>query len=240
MRPAGIELIASNVGVMVTLHFDHPRARDALVDAIGRFVETAESLSDYDLLAASRCYGWNAVDVVVHVRTGLLEMLGGVTALTTEVADQDAASYWRDYQGEDAPVEAILWTRRTSSAYTRPAGAVQHLRMAGDAVIGAVARMPRGHVAFQGHILQSGDFLATWAVELALHQLDLGHELDVAQPTAAPMGLIRETLDALLDAQKPVGWSDVTWALLGAGRRGLTQEESEHLGSVADRMPALG
>ena len=35
---------------------------------------------DSDLLAASRCHGWTVLDVVVHVRVGLQEMLGGVVA----------------------------------------------------------------------------------------------------------------------------------------------------------------
>lgn len=36
-------------------------------------------------------------------------------------------------------------------------------------------------VRFRGHVLSTGDFLATWAVELAVHQLDIGDK-----PPAAP------------------------------------------------------
>lgn len=205
---------------MSSVHFAHRIAQVTLVDAVERLVTTTESLSDYDLLAASRCYGWTVLDLVVHVDTGLQEMLAGFPASSTNApADQDAASYWRDYLGDDDAVDAIMGTRRTSAAYQRPSEAVQHLRMTADGVRPTAQRMRGGRVAVQDHTLTSGDFLASWAVELAVHQLDLSCALEVADPTPGSVNMARRTIEALLDAQLPTDWSDITCTLLGAGRR---------------------
>ena len=45
--------------------------------------------------------------------------------------------------------------------------------LAAAASLAAAAAPARGRVAFQGHVLEVRDFLATWVVELALHHLDL-------------------------------------------------------------------
>jgi Mycothiol maleylpyruvate isomerase N-terminal domain len=184
-------------------------------------VEAAASASDLDLLAASRCVGWAAVDVVVHVRVGLEEMLGGVGGATDRSPDQDAATYWRDYResNPDADqVDAILWTRRTASAYRRPRNALAHLRMTADTVRGAVNRMTPEPVSFQRHVLAAGDFLATWAVELAVHHLDLGRDVHFGSPTADSLALGRATVEALAGAPLPSEWSDEVCLLAGAGR----------------------
>ncbi len=235
-----VDSAASSIRKMAALHFTHRDGQSAFRGALDRFVSTAESLNDYEMLATSRCYGWAVLDVLTHVRTGIQEMLGGFTASTQDPADQDAASYWLDCVGDNDPVNPILWTRRTSTAYRRPSGSVQHLRMAANAVHGAADHMPDGRVSFQNHTLTSGDFLATWAVELAVHQVDLGHTLDVADPTPESVSMIRRTVEALLDTQLPADWSDLTCVLLGTGRRPPSTDEVERLGSAADRLPVLG
>lgn len=142
--------------VVPALGVDHATGAAALLGQLDRFVDAVDAARDIDLLAASRCHGWAAVDVVVHVRVGLQEMVGGVVAGTDRPADQDAATYWADHRPPDRgddDVDAILWTRRTSSAYRRPRHALEHLRMAADTVRAAVAAAAPGRVAFQGHVL---------------------------------------------------------------------------------------
>ncbi len=225
---------------MSGLHFDHSIGRSAFIGAIDQFVAACEALNDYDLLSVSRCHGWERLDVVVHVRTGLQEMLGGFTAKNSAPPDQDAASYWRDYADETDAVDAILWTRRTASAYRRPRGAVEHLRMAAAAVREAAARMEAGTVRFQGHALRSGDFLATWAVELAVHHLDLFGGPELPKPTQESAAVARKTVEALLEAKLPAQWDDTACVLLGAGRRVPTDAERVEAGPVLDRLPVLG
>lgn len=226
---------------MAALTVDHAIGLDALLGQLDRFVDVAGSASDRDLLAASRCHGWAVVDVVVHVRAGLHEMLGGVVASSDASPDTDAATYWRadppsgDSAADD--VDRILWTRRTASAYRRPSGAFEHLRMAADAVHTAVTRMADGPVSFQGHVLASGDFLATWAVELAVHHLDMGRDVDFGSPTVESLRLGRATVEALAGAALPREWSDEKCVLAGSGRVRLGPEAC---GAVSGSLPVPG
>lgn len=57
------------------LRIEHDPARAAFLGELQSFVGVVEGLTDRDLLSASRCHGWALLDVVVHVRTGLQEML---------------------------------------------------------------------------------------------------------------------------------------------------------------------
>lgn len=201
------------------LTVDQNEARAAFTGQVERFVQTVDGLDDHALLAASRCHGWAVLDVVVHVRVGLEEMLRGATAPTDDAPTVDAASYWSAWAerpGRDDEVGGILWTRRTASAYRRPAGAVDHLRAAADAVLAAA--LPPAALRFQGHVITVGDFLATWAVELAVHHVDLGLHLDLAPPTDAALQLTRATIDALLGTPVPPSLSDLDALLIGAGR----------------------
>ncbi len=180
-----------------------------------------EALDDHSLLAASRCHGWAVLDVVVHVRAGLEEMLRGVTAPTDADPTVDAASYWSTWPAagdSEAALDGVLWTRRTASAYRRPTSAVRHLRDAADAIMAAAQRMTDCALAFQGQVLASGDFLATWAVELAVHHLDLARDLDVGAPVSDALLLTRETVAALLGAPVPNDVSDLDAALICSGR----------------------
>lgn len=204
---------------MPALTVDHRTGAGAFLGQLDRFVDAVAAASDRDLLAASRCHGWAAIDVVVHVRVGLQEMLGGVVAATDRAADQDAATYWRDHRPSDPgadDVDAILWTRRTASAYRRPRHALEHLRMAADTARAAVGSTAPGSVAFQGHVLGTGDFLTTWAVELAVHHLDLGP--DLGSPTADSLRLGRATVEALAGVPLPAAWGDEVCLLAGSGR----------------------
>lgn len=195
--------------------------RDAFVAQTRRFLAAAEALDDHALLSASRCHGWAVLDVVVHVRAGLEEMLRGATAPTELAPTVDAATYWSAWtEAEDrgAVVDGILWTRRTASAYRRPITAVKHLRDAAEAIIDAASRLSAPAVAFQGHVLATGDFLATWAVELAVHHVDMGRELDVGLPSGTALQLTRRTVSALLGVAVPDDITDLEALLIGSGR----------------------
>ena len=221
-----------------------PHAEDyaAFRAALDGFLSAVNPLDDHALLAASRCWGWTVVDVVTHVRSGLDEVaaaLLGVGAAPGE-PDRDAASYWAEPSpGADGdPVPGIVATRRLGSAAHRPSSAVGSLRVVSAALRTGVARLGDGTLEFQGHVLTTGDFLATWAVELVVHQLDLGRDLDVAPPDALPLALARRTLEALLGAPLAVA-DDVDAVLLGTGRRSPTAAERERLGAAVERLPLL-
>ncbi|HST48505.1 maleylpyruvate isomerase N-terminal domain-containing protein [Jatrophihabitans sp.] len=215
---------------MSGLTIDPATAGAAFAEQVTAFLAAVEPLDDRQLLAASRCHGWAVLDVVVHVRGGLEEMLRGCTAPTADPPTADAASYWTAAADPVDPVDGILWTRRTASAYSRPRRAVRHLRDAADAVLVATRQwadaehLAGSRVRFQGHVLTAADFLATWAVELAVHQLDLGRDLDVPAPPAAALRLARATVEALLERTLPGALGDLEVLLLGAGRRAVPPE----------------
>nr|WP_276610825.1 maleylpyruvate isomerase N-terminal domain-containing protein [Kineococcus siccus] len=164
--------------------------------------QTLGGLRDEDLLAASRCRGWTAGDVLAHVHLGLQEMLLGlVSPTTTEPADSDAAAYWRGEAaaGGDAAARTaqVRFVRLLASAYRDPTGLVTHTLPTLGAVRSVVTTLAPGRLAFQGQVLGTGDFLATWACELAVHQLDVGPELDVPAPDPGALRIARATGEAL-------------------------------------------
>lgn len=204
---------------MRPLSFAHDEAVERLCAALDGFGRAAERLDDLQLLDPSLCRGWSRLEVVTHVRLGVEEMAVGTTGRTSEAADHDAATYWESHPDDrdEDPVPHLMWLRRVAGAYGRPSAAVAHLRQALDAASHAVRALPEGVVAFQGKRMTTGDFLATWVVELAVHALDL----DLGdQPTG--LDWARRTIEAVAGADLPGELDDRTAVLVGLGRRPAT------------------
>jgi uncharacterized protein (TIGR03083 family) len=199
------------------MRIGHEDGKAAFLGELDAFAGVARGLSDLELMAVSRCVGWTAGDVVVHVHLGLQEMLLGLVSATDRDPDTDASEYWRSSppaNDEDADrIDGMRFVRLLGAAYRRPTGLVRHLLPTMEGIRSAVAALAPGAVSFQGHVLSTGDFLATWAVELAVHTLDLYRE-----PTAPGLRLARLTVEALVPAELPAEWADDTVVLLGAGR----------------------
>ena len=194
-------------------------ARDAFEAAAGRFDTMLTALTDEQLLARTRCRGWVVSDVVAHLHLGLSEMITGFAYRVEGPPDTDAATYWQRSSAPDpdADIAQIRFARLLSSAYGRPSGLVRHVRPTLAALRRFVADADEGCVLFQGHTLTMGNFVATWVVEIALHHLDVLPELPgMPEP---PLALVVRTLDGLRGtSDRPDGWDDVTYALIGAGR----------------------
>jgi uncharacterized protein (TIGR03083 family) len=219
------------------------RARDAFLAEYALLDELAASLTDEQLLLASRCRGWAVCDLLCHLHIGLEEILVGFASPTDRQADTDFASYWRDCcTDDDLDLGHARFVRLVASAYARPGALVAHLRKATGAVLRLAQRAAGdGRLDFQEHVLPVGDFLATWVVEAAVHHLDLTVELPDAPPPAPPsLAVTRDTLDALLGRQVPAAWDDATYAMKGTGRLPLTGGERQALGPLSDRFPLFG
>jgi Mycothiol maleylpyruvate isomerase N-terminal domain len=211
------------------LSFDHRTAVTLMREQLDTFVAAAESFTEYDVLGASRVHGWSRLEVVVHTRLGLEEMTGVCAAQVDHEPDHDAASYWASFAAaDDDPVPHILWMRRTATAYNRPSGALRHLNDVATTLRIALDRMPDHPVLFQGKTMTSGDFLATWVVELAVHQLDLGEE--AGQPMPGSLQAVRRTVEAIADVDLPETWSDEDAALISLGRLPLPDDAGELTG----------
>ena len=221
---------------MHPLSYDHTTAVDLMRDQLDSILAAAESYSDYDLLGASRVHGWSRLDTVVHVRLGLEEMAGVCAAQVDGAPDHDAASYWVSFAEDDYDrVPHILWTRRTAAAYAEPHGALRHLNQVADTLRIALRRMPDHPVLFQGKTMTSGDFIATWVVELAVHQLDLGD--GGGHPTPGSLSVVRETVEALTDVRLPQEWDDEYAALVALGRLPLPDDLQDDRQDLASALP---
>lgn len=192
--------------------------RTACVESIESFVRAAESFSEHDLLGPSRCHGWSRLEVVVHVIAGWQEMLGGLVSRVDAEPTVDAASYWpafaEDYGNED-PVLTVMSQRRRAAAFARPASAVAQLGDVGQSLLRGVRDCSEGNLQWDGHVFTVGDFLAVWAVEDVVHQLDLMCDEPAA---SSALSLARRTTESLSGQQLPASWSDAEVALIGTGR----------------------
>jgi hypothetical protein len=210
--------------------------RAACVDSIDAFMRAVDSFGEYELLGASRCHGWSRMDVVTHVLAGWQEMLGGMVSLVDDGATVDAATYWpafaKEYSGGD-PVPVLMSQRRRTSTYARPASATAELRDVAAPVRRGVVSFQDRRCLWQGHVFADGDFLAIWAVENVVHQLDL---LSAEPAPSSALTLTRATVEALIDQPLPAEWDDQEAVLIGTGRLPVP----EGLGAVAGRLPVLG
>ncbi|WP_214407268.1 maleylpyruvate isomerase N-terminal domain-containing protein [Pseudonocardia lacus] len=221
----------------------HDADAAAFLGQLAAFTSAAEGLDDARLGAATRCHGWLACDLLVHVHLGLQEMLLGALDPTDERPDRDAATYWSAFTPGTDPTDGLLddrFLRLVAAAYRRPTSAVAHLRETADGLHRTVRAGAPGAVRFQGHVLSTGDFLATWAVELAVHHLDLGRELDLPAPHPGALRMARETVEALVGELLPPEWSDEAAVLAGTGRVALDDRMREQAGPLATRLPAFG
>lgn len=157
------------------LTIDLETGRTAFRDSVEAFVRAADGFDEWALLGGSRCHGWTRLDVVVHVVTGWQEMLQGFVSVVESAPTVDAASYWPAFDEEYAgdPLVPLMAQRRRTAAHVRPDSAREQMRDVADAVLRGAAGCRDATYLWQGHVFTAGDFLTIWAVENAIHQLDL-------------------------------------------------------------------
>jgi uncharacterized protein (TIGR03083 family) len=206
-------------------------------------VSLVDTVTDAELVRPTGCEGWRVADLVVHLRFGAEGLLAGLATPAEEEPDRDFATYWTDFPpGRPVDFAAVRRTWAMTAAF----GTGEELRSSFRYVATAASRAaqtapPQGRVAFQAHILEVGDFVATWLVELALHHLDLLVGLpERPGPEPAALALVGETLDCLAGRPRPEPWNDLTYARKGTGREALTPDEVRRLGPLAAAYPVFG
>ncbi|HEX2895051.1 MAG TPA: maleylpyruvate isomerase N-terminal domain-containing protein [Marmoricola sp.] len=208
----------------------------ACTQSIDSFLAAVDTFSEHDLLGSSRCHGWTRLDVVVHVLAGWQEMLGGLVSPVDTPPTVDAASYWpafREQYADDDPLLALMTQRRRTATYARPAAATAQLHDVGESLRRGVESFAHPRCLWDGHVFTAGDYLAVWAVENVVHQLDL---ISNAPASASGLSLSRRTIEALVGQPLPDSWSDETATLIGTGR----QPAPDGLGAWSSLLPALG
>lgn len=209
----------------------------AFEQSVSAFLAAVDRLSEHDLFASSRCHGWLRLDVLTHVLGGWQEMLGGFVQQVDTSPTVDAASYWTAFAEEIAaenPIAVLMAQRRRTDAHSSPAALVAQLHDVSTAVLHGTRSMTDQPRLWQGHVFTAGDFLTIWAVEDAVHHLDL--HVAAESPPAAALSLSRRTIEALVAAPLPESWSDIDAVLAGTGRIPVPAGGE----AIADRLPALG
>ncbi len=220
----------------------------ALESVYRNITAVADGLSEADLMLPSRCAGWAVADVLYHELLDARRALRTFASPSAEPPDVDQVGYWALYPllGESAQAgraEAAAHARHVrmvASAYP-PGGLQWEWRETSEAACRAARACPHQAVATQGHVLTTVDFMATLAVEAAVHYLDLTVALPSAPPPdAASLALVRWVLDGLLGTPMPGEWDDQTCALKGTGRAPVTAADRAVLGELARRLPLFG
>ena len=226
---------------------DRGAVEDALQGVYQNITTVSDGLGDADLMRPSRCAGWAVGDVLYHQLLDARRALRTFASPSAEPPDVDDVGYWRAYSldGDYAPggaesAQHARYVRIVASAY--PPGALAwEWRETAAAACRAARACPHEAVTTQGHVLATADFMATLAVEAAVHYLDLTVGLPAAPPPdAASMTMVRRVLDGLLGTRMPGDWDDRTYALKGTGREAVTADERSALGALADRLPLFG
>lgn len=199
------------------------------------------SLTEAESWRPTRCPGWVVRDLVLHL---LEDAQRALVALATPVdahPDRDAVSYWVDAPGAADPESRGVRALR-SMASQCGLGYLTSTYAETTAAVCTLARRTPGQaaVATQNHVLRVDDLLATLVVEAAVHHLDAVVELDRPGPAAAPLAVVRRTLDGLLGRTVPGEWPDADWALVATGRTPPTAEHRSALGADITRLPLLG
>jgi hypothetical protein len=221
----------------VTLRIELEEGKHAFDESVVALLGTVDRLTDYELFAHSRCHGWLRLDVLTHVLGGWNEMLSGLAHQVDLEPTVDAASYWtafaQDMSDED-PIAVLMAQRRRSDAFSSPAALRAQLRTVSAALLTGTRTMTDQPRLWDGQVFSAGDFLAVWAVEDAVHHLDLDVADDV--PPASALSVSRRTIEALVGETVPPSWSDVDAVLAGTGRIPAPPGGER----FADRLPALG
>jgi uncharacterized protein (TIGR03083 family) len=222
---------------------DAERGRLAMTASYQAVSADVDRLDEAALARPSRCLGWTRADLLYHMLLDAQRALITFASPATGSADVDFASYWAPFRpGRDGYDAHARFVRRAASAFGSDLAIAGLWRETAAAAGRAAEVLPdQGALATQGHVLATGDFLATLAVEATIHHLDLvaGDEA-LAGPSGPGLAITRDTFDGILGSPAPAGWDDVEYALKATGRAGLTAADRARLGSLADRFPLLG
>src|SRR3954454_7200471 len=221
----------------MALRIDLDEGKLAFEESVVAFLATIDRLTEHELFRQSRCHGWLRLDVLTHVLGGWQEMLGGFVHQVDTSPTVDAASYWTAFaqeMAEENPIGVLMAQRRRTDAYPSPAALRAQLHDVSAAVLHGTRTMTDQPRSWQGHVFTAGDFLAIWAVEDAVHHLDLDVPDDL--PPEAALSLSRRTIEALLGQSMPAAWSDVDAVLAGTGRVAVPAGGE----AFAARLPVLG
>ncbi len=230
----------------------HSPEVDALEAQCKELSTLVGELADTDWGRATRCPGWNVVELVAHCE-GMLQRLVGANAEQVDGEPEiDRVGYYgydpdgpREGEDPSKTFSDVIKERVVEEAGGRSAEEVRtSLDEAIPAAIAGIADVPADRVIKRsGHPkMRFDEFVASRVLELGVHTMDIGHATlrgERVHPDAVPV--ITGILQGLLGADLPpgMGWDERTFILSGTGRRRLEPNERFALGSLASKFPLL-
>lgn len=217
--------------------------RDVLAEECGRVTSLLLGLPEEDFARPTRCAPWTVKELAGHLYRSLFRIPTVLDAAPPDAADTDSVTYWRSYDvPTDAPVIAAH-ARDTAAEYDSGTALArmfdemcrQALERAREEDPGRLVRV------WWGPKLRLDEFLKTRVLEVVVHGLDLTHALE-RPPVAseAGIGMVCDTLVALLGVPPPPRWSEIELVEKGTGRAALDGADGEELGAAAGAFPLLG
>jgi uncharacterized protein (TIGR03083 family) len=137
--------------------------------------DDVKKLGDDELARPSGCRGWSRGDLLFHLLLDAQRALVTFATPASGEADVDFISYWAPFRpGAEGYAAHARFVRRVASSYRSDLVIAGLWAETAAAAAHAAAALPADvNLATQGHVLVTGDFLATLTVEATIHHLDL-------------------------------------------------------------------
>jgi uncharacterized protein (TIGR03083 family) len=234
-----------------TVGMESPEA-DVLRRQLDELTALLAGLSDADFAVATRCPGWTVAELVAHCEGMLLRLVGANAREVGGPPEIDRAGYYRyDPAGpreDEDPARTFSEVIRQRVIDEVGGRTPDQLRAAlgasARAALEGVAAIPASRVIRRsGHPpMLFSEFVAARVLEFGVHTMDIAHAVDRPErvhPSAEPV--VTSILDGLLGQALPggLGWDATTYILVGTGRRGLSGDDRQELGALAERFPLL-
>lgn len=218
--------------------FDLETGRTAFRDALDNIMASIDTLTPREFFASSRCFGWQRIDLISHIRGGFDVMAYDLATSLSDPPTHDPASFWSGFAEGDFQTDQvthILSRRRHADAYRDPTSLMQHVHDNVAALRRILDGLTEAGRPFGGEmVLTTGDYLATWALEFTIHHLDL--DISGMRLRDSEIAIARPVIESLAGRPLPGDWDAPTALLVATGRLPVPEGFPEW----AEVVPVLG
>jgi uncharacterized protein (TIGR03083 family) len=216
---------------------------DALAAEGAKTAAFLRGLDAPDWKAPTRCPPWDVREIVVHM-TAMIEAVAGTAAKPPVSAEprKNRVTWW-DYDIEEDQAATLDWVRQEATTYPEGSLAGRWQAALERCVPAVLAAMTAGDPVVQpgDNPILISDYVATRVLETTIHTMDVRDAFDLGpdpspEGAAVTLGILGTRLGADPIA---MGFEAADFILLSTGRRPLTDEDRERLGSHAARLPLL-
>ena len=231
-------------GMRLRLPGEAPDAIEALREECEQVSATVLALPEGDFARPTRCTAWDVKELLAHMYRDVDRINIALAQPAPPEPDTDSVSYWRSYDPlADAPDIADRAKELAGNHATGRALADAWDEMWRRALNTAVNTDRERVIVSWGPALTFDEFLKTRVLEITVHRMDLEDALGrKGWGTDQAISIVDDILVGLLGQEPPeeLDWDVVDFIEAGCGRRELTEDEREVLGSLAKLFPLMG